>query len=281
MAAQAAINAAHVEAESTPMGVGLVKVMGRYAGHIATAATMASRDVDCVLIPEVPFWIDGPGGLAEFMEAKLAENGHCVILVAEGAGQDLVLASPEAEVVDASGNRLLLDIGLWLGTQLKVRLLPLLRHRLLATNLITTPYMLKLAPEGPGCPNPTSSLFWVRQARWAAKHNSALSLKYIDPTYMVRAVPSNAADTIYCTLLAHNAVHGAMAGYTGFICGPVNNHYCYIPMERVVDTQNIVNVLDRTWAWVRSVNNQPDFFRAPEDGDIADAHVPQPSKAAV
>eukprot|EP00850_Spirogloea_muscicola_P013081 SM000087S23363 [mRNA] locus=s87:268939:270668:- [translate_table: standard] len=249
MAAQAAINAAHVEAESTPMGVGLVKVMGRYAGHIATAATMASRDVDCVLIPEVPFWIDGPGGLAEFMEAKLAENGHCVILVAEGAGQDLIAASPEAEVVDASGNRLLLDIGLWLGTQLK--------------------------------------------AQWAAKHNSALSLKYIDPTYMVRAVPSNAADTIYCTLLAHNAVHGAMAGYTGFICGPVNNHYCeaflissflhfqpWIP-GRVVDTQNIVNVQDRTWAWVRSVNNQPDFFRAPEDGNIADAHVPQPSKAAV
>eukprot|EP00850_Spirogloea_muscicola_P021298 SM000243S08599 [mRNA] locus=s243:126996:134508:- [translate_table: standard] len=259
--AQAAINAAHVEAESTPMGVGLVKVMGRYAGHIATAATMASRDVDCVLIPEVPFWIDGPGGLAEFMEAKLAENGHCVILVAEGAGQDLVAALPEVEVVDASGNRLLLDIGLWLGTQLKVRLLPLLRHRLLATNLITTTSCSSLHLMALAVPTPLSLFLRALQLRRRGGRPSTTVLSASNPTYMVRAVPSNAADTIYCTLLAHNAVHGAMAGYTGFICGP-----------RVVDTQNIVNVQDRTWAWVRSVNNQPDFFRAPDDGGIAKAH---------
>ena len=52
-----------------------------------------------------------------------------------------------------------------------------------------------------------------------------------DPTYMIRAVPSNASDNVYSTLLAHSAVHGAMAGYTGFTVGPVNGRHAYIPFR--------------------------------------------------
>jgi 6-phosphofructokinase len=52
-----------------------------------------------------------------------------------------------------------------------------------------------------------------------------------DPTYMIRAIPSNASDNVYCTLLAHSAIHGAMAGYCGFTVGPVNNRHCYIPIS--------------------------------------------------
>lgn len=52
-----------------------------------------------------------------------------------------------------------------------------------------------------------------------------------DPTYMIRAVPSNASDNVYCTLLAHSVIHGAMAGYTGFIAGPVNGRHAYIPFH--------------------------------------------------
>ena len=50
-----------------------------------------------------------------------------------------------------------------------------------------------------------------------------------DPTYMIRAVPSNASDNVYCTLLAQSVVHGAMAGYTGFTSGLVNGRQTYIP----------------------------------------------------
>lgn len=50
-----------------------------------------------------------------------------------------------------------------------------------------------------------------------------------DPTYMIRAIPSNASDNIYCTLLAQSTIHGAMAGYTGFTVGPVNGRHAYIP----------------------------------------------------
>lgn len=48
---------------------------------------------------------------------------------------------------------------------------------------------------------------------------------------MIRAIPSNASDNVYCTLLAHSAIHGAMAGYTGFTVGPVNGRHAYIPFH--------------------------------------------------
>ncbi|KAH7421928.1 hypothetical protein KP509_13G081700 [Ceratopteris richardii] len=83
---------------------------------------------------------------------------------------------------------------------------------------------------------------------------------------MIRAVASNATDTAYCTLLAHSALHGAMAGYTGFVAGPINGRFCYIPLEEVARTQQLVDLNDHTWAWVKSVNNQPDFASGEENG---------------
>ena len=50
-------------------------------------------------------------------------------------------------------------------------------------------------------------------------------MKYIDPSYMVNAVAANVADNLYCTLLAHSAIHGAVAGYTGFVSGPINRQW--------------------------------------------------------
>lgn len=75
---------------------------------------------DLCLIPEVPFYLEGEGGLYEFAEKRLRENGHMVIVVAEGAGQELLTSSESNKQCDASGNPLLLDIGLWLSRKLKV-----------------------------------------------------------------------------------------------------------------------------------------------------------------
>lgn len=76
---------------------------------------------DCCLIPESPFYLEGQGGLFEFVELRLKENGHMVIVLAEGAGQEYVAQSFHASAEkDASGNRLLLDVGLWLTQKIKV-----------------------------------------------------------------------------------------------------------------------------------------------------------------
>ncbi|XWS17676.1 hypothetical protein CRYUN_Cryun33cG0088100 [Craigia yunnanensis] len=214
--AQRAINAAHVEAESIENGIGLVKLMGRYSGFIAMYATLASRDVDCCLIPESPFYLEGSGGLYEFIKKRLKENGHTVIVIAEGAGQDLFSESLQSmDQQDASGNKLLQDIGLWLTHRIKEHF---------------------------------------------AKKKMPINLKYIDPTYMIRAIPGIASDNIYCTLLAHSAIHGAMAGYTGFTVGPVNGRHAYIPFNHIIEEQNKVVITDRMWARLLSSTNQPSFL---------------------
>ncbi|TYH93172.1 hypothetical protein ES332_A13G234500v1 [Gossypium tomentosum] len=120
--AQRAINAAHVESESFENCIGLVKLMGRYSGFIAMYATLASRDVDCCLIPESPFYLEGPGGLFEYIEKRLKEDGHMVIVIAEGAGQELLSQSIQS-TTDASGNKLLQDIGLWISQSIKILLI--------------------------------------------------------------------------------------------------------------------------------------------------------------
>ncbi|KAJ4757249.1 ATP-dependent 6-phosphofructokinase [Rhynchospora pubera] len=214
--AQRAINAAHVEAESAENGIGLVKLMGRYSGFIAQYATLASRDVDLCLIPESPFYLDGHGGLLEFIEKRIKEYGHMVIVVAEGAGQDLIAQDMKSmDNKDASGNKLLLDVGLWLSQKIKEHF---------------------------------------------GKKKKTLNLKYIDPTYMIRAIPSNASDNVYCTLLAQCALHGAMAGFTGYTVGLVNGRHAYIPFYKITECQNKVSITDRMWARLLSSTNQPSFL---------------------
>ncbi|GMN40029.1 hypothetical protein TIFTF001_009258 [Ficus carica] len=187
---------------------------------IAMYATLASRDVDCCLIPESPFYLEGKGGLFEFIEKRLKENGHMVIVIAEGAGQELLSESLESKMQDASGNKLLHDLGLWISQRIK--------------------------------------------DHFSKPHKIPINLKYIDPTYMIRAIPSNASDNVYCTLLAQSAVHGAMAGYTGFTVGLVNGRHTYIPFNRITERQNKVVITDRMWARLLSSTNQPSFL-SPKD----------------
>lgn len=230
--AQRAINAAHVEAESAENGIGVVKLMGRYSGFIAMFATLASRDVDCCLIPESPFYLEGKGGLFEHIEKSLKENGHMVIVIAEGAGQELLTESLRAKnELDASGNKLLQDVGLWISQKIK--------------------------------------------DHFAKKAKMPITLKYIDPTYMIRAIPSNASDNVYCTLLAQSTVHGAMSGFTGFTCGVVNGRHTFIPFNRIIERQNKVVITDRMWARLLSSTNQPSFMGSKECSEVKNLEMSQ------
>ena len=109
------IQSAHTEARCVDNGVSLVKLMGRHAGFIAAAATVASQDVNFCLVPEVPFTLDGERGLCAALERRLQRKAHAVIVVAEGAGQELLQSGGER---DASGNLKLADIGLHLRDRL-------------------------------------------------------------------------------------------------------------------------------------------------------------------
>lgn len=107
--AKEVLDCAHNEARSAPNGIGLVKLMGRFAGFIACGATLASQDVNFTLIPEVPFALEGKNGFLSHLHKRILTRGHAVVVVAEGAGQDIF--QDKSAVTDASGNLKLQDIG--------------------------------------------------------------------------------------------------------------------------------------------------------------------------
>ena len=84
-----AVSGAHVEAHDAVNGIGIVKVMGRESGFIAVHTALGTNDVNYVLIPEIPFMLEGESGLLMELKKRLARRNHALIVVAEGAGQEL------------------------------------------------------------------------------------------------------------------------------------------------------------------------------------------------
>ena len=114
--AKDAISSMHMEARSQINCIALVKLMGRESGFIAAAAALASHETNFCLIPEIPFEMDGPNGFLENLEKRLLNHHHAVVIVAEGAGQDLLSGTNQT---DASGNKRLSDIGMFLKDEIK------------------------------------------------------------------------------------------------------------------------------------------------------------------
>jgi len=222
-AAQAAIRAAKTEATcNLPNGIGIVKLMGRSAGFIAAFATLGSGDVDLCLVPEVPIELEGEHGVLPHLFERVQQKGYAVVVVAEGAGEELLGTSAET---DASGNKKLPAIGA---------------------------FMKKTAEE------------------YFEKQGETATVKYIDPSYMVRSVPANAADTLYCMELAQNAVHGMMAGFTGFSVALCNNKMVMLPIPNLVATSpRHMDPNGRTWERVVAMTRQPNLSK--------DSHISQES----
>jgi len=206
-----AIQCAHVEAKGAPMGIGLVKLMGRQSGHIAVHAALAQNDANFVLIPEVPFDLHGEKGFLKALETRLRQRGHCVILVAEGAGQEFFFQEADKIETDASGNLKLSDIGVY----------------------------LKGAIE-----------------EYFQKIGFPANLKYIDPSYMIRSVPANASDSIYCGALGQYAVHAGMCGKTGMLVGRFRGEYVHLPLQTVMSGKK-VDPAGNIWMRVIESTGQP------------------------
>lgn len=154
-----AIQGAHNESKGALNGIGLVKLMGRQSGHIAAYAALALADVNFVLIPEVPFDLEGPKGFLSVLEDRLRNRHHAVVIVAEGAGQNLFRKRKEIET-DASGNIKLFDIGLLL----KKRIEDYFRKINMEINLkyIDPSYMIRSVAA-----NASDSLFCGSLAKYA------------------------------------------------------------------------------------------------------------------
>ena len=111
--AKRATYAAHVEATGAPNGIGLVKLMGRDSGFIAAYSVLVDNQVNFCLIPEVPFALEP---FLAALKERIEQRKHAVIVVAEGAGQELFASSGDR---DASGNIKYGDIGVFLRDAIK------------------------------------------------------------------------------------------------------------------------------------------------------------------
>lgn len=191
---------AHVEAHGAVNGIGLVKLMGRHSGFIAAKSTLASGFVNFVLVPEVPFDLDGENGLLACIEQRLERRGHAVIVVAEGAGQELFQSNNVT--TDASGNKRPRDIGVLLKSKIE----SYLKHK-----------------EIP------------------------FTLKFIDPSYIIRSTPANTEDNVYCTSLGQQAVHAAFAGRTETVVGSWHREFVMIPMELATSKRKTIDPDGPDW----------------------------------
>ena len=109
------LDGAHCESKGAPNGIGLVKLMGRDSGFIAAGAAVASQEVNFVLIPEIPLHLDGPKGFLATLHRRMVARHHAVIVVAEGAAQDLL---GREESTDKFGNHKKADVGPYLRDQI-------------------------------------------------------------------------------------------------------------------------------------------------------------------
>jgi 6-phosphofructokinase 1 len=215
-----AISAAYFEAQSAENGIGLVKLMGRHAGFIAANAALAARIANLVLVPELPFDLEGPSGLFAYLEKRFAKKKSTVIVVAEGAGQRHLEAAGGR---DASGNVKLGDIGVFL------------------KQAITSHF----------------------------KGRAELTLKYIDPSYIIRSAPAGSNDAIFCGYLAQNAVHAGMTGRTGMAVGRSHGKFTHIPLSRLVESSKKIDPEGSLWISVLESTGQPFYLTDSSPKDLA------------
>ncbi|MCF7854207.1 MAG: ATP-dependent 6-phosphofructokinase [Candidatus Pacebacteria bacterium] len=207
------INSAHDEAKGAYNGIGLVKLMGRHSGFIAAASVLANSVANFCLIPEVPFQLEGDKGLLQALEKRFEKKQHAVIVVAEGAGQNLF--DNGRETTDASGNVRLNDIG----------------------ELLKTKVTEHFKKKGLPC-----------------------SVKYFEPSYLIRSIPARGTDAIFCLHLAENAVHAAMSGRTNMVVGYWEGDFTHVPIQLAAKQRRQVNPQSQLWRSVNDVTQQTRYW---------------------
>lgn len=139
-----AVTSAHIEAKGAPNGIGIVKLMGRESGFIAATVALANPVANFCFIPEVPFTLDGPEGLLVQLERRLQRKDHAVMIIAEGAGQDLLQADGAEH--DASGNVVLKDTGVFVSKKIKEYFKK--KKKNINVKYIDPSYMIRSVPAG-------------------------------------------------------------------------------------------------------------------------------------
>ena len=97
------------------------------------------------------------------------------------------------------------------------------------------------------------------------------SIKFIDPSYIIRSVPANANDRVYCGFLGQHAVHAAMAGRTNMVVAKIMDRYVHVPLALVTRTRRKMNIRSGLWRAVLESTGQGDLVGMQSAASIREA----------
>lgn len=217
------INAMHEEAKSTDR-ICLMSLFGRDAGFVAAHAALASGQVDVVLVPEAPFQLEA---LLQCVQRKVQEKGYALIVAAEGA---CPLGYTEESVIEY-----------------------LQKQGLDPTNRSNTQVSEALRSWKLAC------LRTSLEEHFKKFEGGGHGVFVQEPRYLVRAIPPNSVDQIYCQRLADLAVHNALAGFTDFMISQWLAEYVLVPLHLVAAGHKKIPPGGIFWTTVTSSTGQPSF----------------------
>lgn len=203
-----AINVIHDDAKSTER-ICIMQLFGRDAGFVAAHAALASGQVDAVLVPEVEFRIEP---LLDYIQEKIEDKNYALVVVAEGAGPN--------EYTDDYIHNLLRNEG----------------YDKSDPSYRTHPRVNEALAEG--------KLIFLRdkfKEQFKNFRSGRHSVFVSQPRHLIRAVPANSVDQIYCQRLADLAVHNALAGFTGFMISQWLTEYVLVPLRLVAEQMDPKN----------------------------------------
>ncbi len=230
-----AINAIHNDAKSTER-ICIMQLFGRDAGFVAAHAALASGQVDAVLVPEIEFSIEP---LLDYVQERVEEKNYALVVVAEGAGPREYTNDYIHELMKKEG------------------------YNKSDPSYRTHPRVNEALAEG--------KLIFLRDRfneRFANFREGMHSVFVSQPRHLIRAVPANSVDQIYCQRLADLAVHSALAGFTGFMISQWLTEYVLVPLKLLSEQKDPKSGKRLTkkippggifWTTVISGTGQPSF----------------------
>jgi 6-phosphofructokinase 1 len=96
---------------------------------------------------------------------------------------------------------------------------------------------------------------------YAQSRDFEINLKFIDPSYLIRSVPANAGDRVYCGFLGQNAVHAAMAGKTGMVVSRLKSSMVHLPLDLVATERRRININSDWWSSVMEATGQHEYLK--------------------
>ncbi len=112
-------------------------------------------------------------------------------------------------------------------------------------------------PSGNIKPGDIGLLLQDEIKEYFAQQHKEVNLKYIDPSYLIRSMPANYNDRIYCGFLGQNAVHAGMAGKTAMLVTRWHRHYVHVPIKATVGKRKDLELDSPVWRSVMESTGQP------------------------